>query len=57
MSQKDRSQVVGEQKLASLTEAQTAGFLGQAALPKLTDWSPLLPSLYLQSRLILDLVH
>lgn len=42
MSQKDRSQVVGEQKLASLTEAQTAGFLGQAALPKLTDWSPLL---------------
>lgn len=34
---KDSSQVVGEQKLASLTEAQTAGFLGQAALPKLTD--------------------
>lgn len=57
MSQKDRSQVVGEQKLASQTEAQTAGFLGQEALPKLTDWSPLLPSLYLQSRLILDLVH
>lgn len=33
---------MGEQRLASLTEAQTAGFLGQAALPKLTDWSPLL---------------
>lgn len=42
MSQRDSSQVVGEQKLASLTEAQTAGFLWQAALPKLTDWSPLL---------------
>lgn len=40
---------MGEQRLASLTEAQTAGFLEQAALPKLTRLVTTLDFLFVYS--------